>query len=95
MRAIPRSIRAGVLILGLAAAACSDMTREENRLLTGTAIGASGGALVGAIAGDAAAGAVVGAGVGLLGGVLMNEHEKAKQRAYEDGVRTGRQTATQ
>ncbi len=47
----------------LALAACSNMTRQEQRALSGGAIGAAGGALVGALVGVPALGAAVG-GVG-------------------------------
>jgi uncharacterized membrane protein len=53
--------------------------------------GAATGAVIGAIAGNAGMGAAIGAGAGLVGGLLYDQHEKAKERAYQDGVRAGRQ----
>ena len=35
-------------------------------------------------------GAAIGAGVGLLGGLLVDQHEKSKAEAYDQGVRDGR-----
>jgi hypothetical protein len=50
----------------------------------------SGGALIGAIAGDAGMGAAIGAGAGALGGLVVDQHGQAKQRAYDEGYRAGR-----
>ena len=52
--------------------------------------GAAAGAIIGAIAGNAGMGAAIGAGAGLLGGLAVDQIEKSKERAYQDGVEAGR-----
>jgi hypothetical protein len=84
--------RALLLALVIPLAACSDMNQEQKRMAGGTAIGAAGGLAIGAIAGNAGAGAAIGAGVGLLGGVLANQHEKAKADSYNAGYQAGQQS---
>lgn len=88
-----RRLPAVILCTTLVLAGCANMTPTQQRALTGTAIGTAGGAAIGAIAGNAGAGAAIGAGAGLLGGLLVDQHEKSKERAYQDGVRAGRQQA--
>ncbi|MGH7393289.1 MAG: glycine zipper family protein [Candidatus Rokuibacteriota bacterium] len=93
MRARHREIRAAkaaAITLTLVLGGCAGMTDTQQRATTGTAMGAAGGAALGAIAGNAAMGAAIGAGVGLLGGLLVDEHEKSKAAAYDQGVRDGR-----
>lgn len=60
-----------VAILSLTTA-CS-ATKGEQRVLTGTALGAGAGALIGAAAGNAGTGALIGAGVGAAGGYLYHK----------------------
>jgi hypothetical protein len=36
-------------------------------------------------------GTAIGAGVGLLGGLAYDQHKKAEERAYQEGVQQGRQ----
>jgi hypothetical protein len=70
-------------LVGLTAAValggCASMTPTQQRLASGTLIGAAGGAAIGAIAGNAGMGAAIGAGAGLLGGALVDQYEKSKE----------------
>lgn len=60
---------ASVLILTTGCAA----TKGEQRVLTGTVIGAGAGALIGSASGHAGTGALIGAGVGAAGGYLYHK----------------------
>jgi len=58
-------------IAGLMLGGCSDMTRQQQRALSGGAIGTAGGAAIAAIAGGPVwAGALAGAGAGAAIGAL-------------------------
>ena len=81
---------AASLTLALALGGCAGMTDTQQRAATGAVMGAAGGAALGAIAGNAGMGAAIGAGVGLLGGLIVDQHEKSKVQAYDQGVRDGR-----
>ncbi len=59
---------------------CSNMSSSEQRVLSGSAIGAVGGAAIGAISGNAGAGALIGAGAGAIGGAIYD----SSQRGYDD-----------
>ena len=87
---IKRSGLAAVLAVALTTAGCAGMSDTEQRLLTGTTGGAAGGAAIGALAGNAALGAGIGAASGLAGSFLWDRHKQAEQRAFEQGVQTGR-----
>ncbi len=69
----------------VALSSCANMSPTQQRAASGTMMGAAGGAVIGAIAGNAGMGAAIGAGAGLLGGLAVDQHEKSKQRAYEQG----------
>lgn len=69
MNMIPKAL-AIVCVLGLTTG-CST-SKGEQRVLTGTAIGAGTGALIGAASGNAGRGALIGAGVGAAGGYLYH-----------------------
>ncbi len=69
-----------VMVVALLVGGCSGMSPTEQRVLSGTAIGASGGALIGWAAGSPAAGAAIGAGAGALGGFLYDRYEKSQGR---------------
>lgn len=69
---------------------CAGMSETEQRAMTGTAGGAAGGALIGAMAGNAGLGAAAGAGAGLIGGMVFDYHKKTEERAYQQGVQSGR-----
>ncbi|MCL4500649.1 MAG: glycine zipper domain-containing protein [Deltaproteobacteria bacterium] len=68
-------VAAAVLLSG-----CSGMSNTEQRVLSGTAIGAGGGTLIGWAAGGPLVGAAVGAGAGALSGVLYDQYQKSRGR---------------
>lgn len=82
-----QQIIAAIMVIGVSG--CAGMSSTDQRLLTGSAGGAATGAAIGAIAGNAGMGAAIGAGAGLLGGFVMDEHEKSKERAYRQGYEAG------
>ncbi len=62
-----------VLSLGLVTG-CANMTPQQQRVLSGGAIGAGAGAALGAIAGGSiAVPAAIGAGAGALGGYIYDQ----------------------
>jgi osmotically inducible lipoprotein OsmB len=62
-----------LLIIGvLLAGGCSGMSNTNQRMLSGSAMGAGTGLLVGG-----PVGAVVGAGVGAAGGYAYDQHQKS------------------
>jgi osmotically inducible lipoprotein OsmB len=66
-----------VLVI-LTAAGCANMTAQQQRALSGGAIGAAGGAAVGAIVGGSPAlGAAVGGAVGAATGALWDDINRA------------------
>ena len=67
-------VMVSVLLLG----GCSGMSNTEQRILSGTAIGAGGGTLIGWAAGGPLVGAAVGAGAGAVGGVLYDQYQKSR-----------------
>jgi uncharacterized membrane protein len=69
-----------VLVAALFVGACSGMSTTEQRVVSGTAIGAGGGALIGWAAGCPACGAAIGAGTGALGGYVYDRYEKSQGR---------------
>ena len=69
---------------------CSNLTTGQERLLGGTAAGATGGAVLGAIAGNAGLGTAIGAGAGLIGGFLYDKSKQNEQSAYQQGYAAGR-----
>ena len=92
MRILRRRIAAAGVATAmlLSMGGCANLTPTQQRAATGTMAGAAGGAIIGAIAGNAGMGAAIGAGAGLLGGLAVDQHEKAKERAYQEGVAAGR-----
>jgi osmotically inducible lipoprotein OsmB len=62
----------------LSTAACSNMTPTEQRVMSGTVIGAAAGTAVGAMVGglDMGAGAAIGAAVGAAGGYAYDQFLK-------------------
>ncbi|MGK9165075.1 hypothetical protein KXR53_02190 [Inquilinus limosus] len=64
-----------VLLCGtLAAAACTNMSREQQATLSGGAIGAAGGAAISALAGgNAGLGALIGGAAGAVAGNLKGK----------------------
>lgn len=82
-----------ILTVGaLVTAGCTGMSDTQQRAGTGTLMGAAGGAAIGAIAGNAGMGAAIGAGVGLIGGLLVDQSKKSKERAYRDGYSAGQRS---
>jgi hypothetical protein len=66
-----------IVVVGLIAG-CSGMTAQQQRVLSGGAIGAGAGAALGAITGGSvAAGAAIGAAAGAVGGYV---YDQTKQR---------------
>lgn len=57
----------------LATAGCSNLTPQQQRALSGGALGAVGGAAIGALAGSAAIGAAIGGAAGVAAGALVDE----------------------
>jgi len=61
------------LALNIPVAACEGMNRQQQRALSGGAIGAAGGAAIGAITGGSAVtGAVIGGAAGAAAGALTS-----------------------
>lgn len=91
MRPVHRRLAtvAAALVAVLTFSACAGMTPTQQRAVTGGAMGAAGGAIIGAIAGNAGMGAAIGAGAGVLGGLIVDQHEQSKQRAYDQGYYDG------
>ena len=74
-----------ILIISLALGGCAGMSDTEQRTLSGAAIGTAAGGVVGAVAGNTGLGLAVGAAAGAAGGYLYDNHEKSKEKAYEEG----------
>jgi osmotically inducible lipoprotein OsmB len=67
--------RLSILVLVLAVlGGCSGLSDEQQRALTGGAIGAAGGAVVGVLAGPIIVGTLVGAAGGAAVGALTSNH---------------------
>ncbi|OPY61852.1 MAG: hypothetical protein A4E57_04100 [Syntrophorhabdaceae bacterium PtaU1.Bin034] len=65
-----------IFLIGLIAG-CANMTRSQQRVLSGGAIGAGTGAALGAITGNSiAGGAAIGAGAGALGGYIYDQSKR-------------------
>ena len=54
-------------------AGCAGMTTQQQRMLSGGAIGAGAGAAIGAAAGNPAAGAAIGGAAGVIGGAVYDD----------------------
>jgi hypothetical protein len=67
-----------VVLSSLALAGCSNMSQTEQRVVSGTAIGAAGGAVAGALIPglSVGGGALIGAGAGALTGYLVDQNDK-------------------
>lgn len=65
------------LVAALTLTGCSNMNTEQQRMLSGGAIGAAAGAGITALAhGNPIWGAIGGAAIGTLGGYVYNKHEQ-------------------
>ena len=69
-----------VVVATLMISSCSGMSTTEQRVVSGTAMGAGGGALIGWAAGNPAVGAAVGAGAGALGGYIYDRMDQNRSR---------------
>lgn len=77
MRKIPGVFLLCALIL--LSTSCAGLTDQQQRALSGGAIGAGGGAVFGALTGGSVAlGAALGGAAGAAGGLLIHELEKDK-----------------
>lgn len=65
--------------LGLATAACSNLNMQQQRALSGGAIGAAAGAGIGLLTGHTVAGALLGAAAGTAGGLIVHDNEKNRK----------------
>lgn len=70
MRKTSHALLAVALVVALAG--CSNLNTQEQRALTGGAIGAAGGLAIGAIAGAPLLGGLVGAGTGAAAGAFTS-----------------------
>lgn len=85
-----RILAAGLLLLGLAA--CDDagrMTPTTQRVGGGAAAGALTGLAIGSISGNAGTGALIGTAVGAGGGFAWDQHQRSRQRSFNQGVAAG------
>lgn len=72
---VPHFLTALAIIISLAS--CSDMTAQQQRMLSGTAIGAGVGAAgAGVTGGCVSCGAAIGAGAGAAGGYLYDRSQR-------------------
>jgi hypothetical protein len=86
-----RIFAASILAFGIAG--CAGMTPTQQRMTSGTLIGAGGGAVIGALAGNAAMGAGIGAAAGLAGGYLYQKYKENQAETYAEGYRQGQASA--
>lgn len=76
MKTMSRRIGTAVLVLALTTG-CAGMSTQEQRALSGGAIGAAGGAAIGALGGSPTTGAIVGGAVGAATGALWDDIRKS------------------
>ena len=79
------------LVAALASSGCAGMSDTEQRAGSGAAIGAGAGAVIGALSGSTLIGAALGAGAGMVGGLMVDQREKDKESAYQQGYDAGLQ----
>ncbi|HYG86337.1 MAG TPA: hypothetical protein VD978_08775 [Azospirillum sp.] len=75
--------KTAVVLLGVVlVSGCSDLSRRENRALTGAAVGAAGGAAIGGLTGGSAVlgGLIGGAGGAAVGALTADEGGRRKHR---------------
>ena len=86
-----RILAPAFLLLGLAACdSTGQMTPTTQRVGGGAAVGALTGLAIGSISGNAGTGALIGAAAGGAGGFAWDQHQRAQQRAFNQGVAAGR-----
>lgn len=72
------SQRIGITLLVLAlTTGCAGMSTQQQRALSGGAMGAAGGAAIGALSGSPVTGAIVGGAAGAATGALWDDIRKA------------------
>ncbi|MFL1460714.1 glycine zipper domain-containing protein [Roseococcus sp. DSY-14] len=74
-------------------AACDEprqISPTTQRIGGGAAGGALAGLAIGSISGNAGTGALIGAAAGGAGGFAWDQHSRARQRSFEQGVAAGR-----
>lgn len=89
-----RILLPAALLLGLAA--CDEprqISPTTQRIGGGAAAGALTGLAIGSISGNAGTGALIGAAVGGAGGFAWDQHQRSRQRSFEQGVAAGRASA--
>jgi uncharacterized membrane protein len=69
-----------LMVATLVVSSCAGMSTTEQRVLSGTAIGAGSGAMIGWAAGNPAVGAAIGAGAGALGGYIYDRVDRSQQQ---------------
>jgi len=57
---------------------CTNMTPEEQAVLSGSTLGAVGGAALGSLSGHAGEGALIGAGIGAMGGAMQSTNQQPR-----------------
>ncbi len=60
---------------------CTNMTQEEQAMLSGSTLGAVGGAALGSLSGHAGEGAIIGAGIGAMGGAMQASNNQPRRVA--------------
>lgn len=90
-----RLLTIGVLGGAALLSGCAGLSDQQQRAMTGTAIGAGSGAVIGAMAGSTTTGALIGAGAGLAGGLIVDYNKRQQQQAFDRGVQAGRQQSQQ
>jgi len=81
-----RTMKIGSVLLALTLmTGCAGMNDQQQRAVSGGAMGAAGGALLGAVVGGSAlVGAAVGGAAGVAGGLIVHEMEKNKSKSKGD-----------
>lgn len=73
-----------VILVTFFTVGCAGMTPQQQRTLSGGAIGAAGGAALTAISGgNAAVGATLGGAVGAMTGFILGEQEKQQKHHHK------------
>jgi len=79
--------------LALGLAACNEpmyISPTTQRIGGGAAAGALTGLAIGSISGNAGTGALIGAAAGGAGGFAWDQHQRSRQRSFQQGVAVGR-----
>ena len=85
MRTLAKAPITMVVVLTIGLSACANMTDQQQRSLSGGAMGAAGGAAVAALTGGSAGlGALIGGGSGALIGALLPGNGHSHRPAHND-----------